>query len=255
MDIDRTKKSLYNLLTLNSLSNYGYVTYINNEINNIYIDLSYRIDRSNVSDLEYLSNVDLAYAYQEKYIRVYRDNDSTYINGKFTKEEILSIFEEALPYLKSYNFDMFVDVKVGDFFGEYRNDKLVDIHRVAKIYDKEYVTFSISHLSETDYLYPSSNSFTYMIDNDYRKMTNEEVLALVVDIEYQEILNQLHNRYTLNNFNDTNIGKLMSTFRIHNNDFGDFKLFRVTKNNEIIYNPFGNFVFSGHKKIILPKVI
>lgn len=256
MDINRIKRSLANVLTLNSLSDYGYVNYVNGNLVNIFIDLTYRIDRSNAGDLEYLSNIDLAYVYQEKYIRVYKDRDTdTYINGKFTHKDIMEIFKDIIPFLRTYNLDIFSNVEVGDFLGEYENNKLVDIHRVGKIYPNEFIIFSISDMSETDYLYPTSASYHYLIDNDYRLMKKEEVVSLLVDIDYNEILSQLHNRYKSNDFTKSEIGKVMRTFRRHNNDFGDYKVFRVLKDNKVIYNPFGNFVFSGHKKIILPKVI
>ena len=138
--------------------------------------------------LLFLSDIDLAYVYQERYIRVYKDNNSnTYINGKFTSEQILEIFSDLLPQLKPYNLDELLTLSVGDFIGEYREGKLSEVLRVSKIRDKEIVAFELSFHSETQYTFPSAYSFTELIDKGYKILSKEEVLALVVDIDYNTI--------------------------------------------------------------------
>lgn len=256
MNIERAKRSLSKLGANSYLSDYSKVEYVNGVIDKIYMDLSFSIDRDNQSDLVYLSDINLAYVYQERYINVYKDrNTDTYNNGKFTKAEIEEIFKDVLPLMKSYNLDAFMDLKVGDFIGEYdKENKLVDVIRVADVKDKNITAFEISCLSETDYLLPTSFSFKFLIDNNYKRLSKDEVLALVENIEYSKIITDLHNYYKSNNFDNVELGNLLETYRRYNNNFGDFKLFKVYKDNKLIYNPFGNFVFSGHKKIILPIV-
>lgn len=204
------------------------------------------------------SNMNFCIMFNLEDHKIYSDKFYTSAVGgyKYKYDNIIEIIEHFKEYytIKPKN----IELKVGDFILNVKDDH---IYRVATINRSDYIIFDIATQAGVNHLFPESLDKD-MINNDtngvdYKILSKEKVENKIDYIDQEEMVKELvnsgvyisgvRNGEEYKYWDSIEISSLIESFnRIINKKYF---IYRVFKNNKKIYDPMGDFVISGHKKV------